>query len=225
MPIFTRGPWQMALGDRAALEGILSQCEPELAIEIGTAEGGSLARVAAHSREVHAFDVVRPEDWALELPNVRFHMGDSHELVPRVLAGLAEEGRNVDFALVDGDHSSDGVQRDVEALLASPALRRTVMLVHDSSNPSVRAGLERIVFDDHPKVVYVELDFVSGYLFREPPFRHELWGGFALLVIDESDARWPGEERYYEAYPLLLEARERLLGGRRALLRRVTGGR
>jgi hypothetical protein len=215
IPIFKPSAWQMSWGDRAALEGVLSQCEPELAIEIGTAEGGSLERIAAHSREVHSFDISPPEPWAHELENVHFHTGDSHELLPGVLATLADGGRNVDFALVDGDHSSEGVKRDVEGLLASPAVRHAVVLIHDSSNPSVRAGLEQIDFERYPKVSYVELDFVSGYLFREPSLRHELWGGFALLLIDEANPAGPTrEERYYEMFPLLLEMRERVVTGK-----------
>ena len=34
-------PWQMTLGERAALEGLLARLRPALAVEIGTAEGGS----------------------------------------------------------------------------------------------------------------------------------------------------------------------------------------
>ena len=51
--------------------------------------------------------------------NVTLHTGDSHELLPPFLAELAEQGRNVDFVIVDGDHSSEGVRRDLEDLLNS----------------------------------------------------------------------------------------------------------
>ena len=33
------------------------------------------------------------------------HTGDSHVLLPAFLERLAEAGRTVDFALVDGDHT------------------------------------------------------------------------------------------------------------------------
>src|SRR5215213_10756075 len=81
--------WQMSFGERAALEGLLAQLRPKLAIEIGTAEGGSLARVAAHSAEVHSFDLVPPADEARGLGNVTFHTGDSHALLPELLARFA----------------------------------------------------------------------------------------------------------------------------------------
>ncbi len=38
--------WQMSFGERAAFEGLLAQVKPRVAIEIGTAEGGSLKRLA-----------------------------------------------------------------------------------------------------------------------------------------------------------------------------------
>ena len=47
----------MSFGERAALEGVLAQLRPRLALEIGSAEGGSLARIAAYACEVHSVDV------------------------------------------------------------------------------------------------------------------------------------------------------------------------
>ena len=142
--------WQMSFGERAGLEGILSQLRPKLAIEIGTAEGGSLARIAAHSEEVHSFDLVPPADEARGLGNVTFHTGDSHALLPKLLARW-----NVDFVLVDGDHSAEGVHQDMRDLLDSPATAQTVILAHDTANPAVREGLDRVRYAAYPMVVLV----------------------------------------------------------------------
>ena len=108
LPLLEPADWQMTLGERAALQGILTSLEPRLSIEIGTAQGGSLSRVAAASGAVHSFDLEHdPErDWPA---NVHLHSGDSHELLPAFLAELARGDRNVDFVLVDGDHTADGV--------------------------------------------------------------------------------------------------------------------
>jgi Methyltransferase domain len=203
-------PWQMGFGERAAIVGLLSELRPRLAVEVGTAEGGGLRRLAAHAEVVHAFDLREPAAELRELGNVVFHVGDSHVLLPAVLEQLAAEGEEVGFALVDGDHSADGVAQDVTSLLDSPAFRRGVIVAHDSINPEVRRGLERIDYEAWPKVRYVELDHVPGYLFREP-LDGELWMGLALIVVDETHPR-NGEPvhqtRYHDVHALLRRARE-----------------
>jgi hypothetical protein len=207
--------WQMSFGERAALEGVLAQRQPRLSIEIGTAEGGSLARIAAHSEITHSFDLVLPHEEIRQLPGVTLHTGDSHELLPRLLSELADAGQNVDFVLVDGDHSSEGVRRDLVDLLDSPAVADSLILMHDTMNEIVRTGLEEVRYGAYPKVVYVDLDFVPGYMFQEPSLKHELWGGIGLVVVDSaSSAYFAGnvrQSRYYPAYDLIRSARDRLL--------------
>jgi hypothetical protein len=205
----------MSFGERAAVEGVLAQCKPGLAIELGTAQGGSLERIAAHSQEVHTFDLVDPPLDRDTFPNVEFHIGDSHELLPRLLERLASAGRNVDFALVDGDHSADGVKQDLQDLLDSPAVGRTMILVHDTMNETVREGIERVPLEAYPKVSYVELDFVAGYMFREPDLLHELWGGLGLVVVDAARKAYFGgsvrQERYFETFELVRAGRDATL--------------
>jgi len=205
--------WQMRYGERFALEGILATLKPRLAIEIGTAQGGSLRRVAAHAEEVHSFDIV-PEIEALEreLPNVTTHVGDSAELVPKLLSELESKGGEVDFALVDGDHTVAGVRRDAEALLASEACRRTAIVFHDAANDDVRDGLEGVRFEAHPKVAYVNLDFIAGYLVSDPIRHLEIWNGLAIVLLD-ADRGEPARERgFFDSALVLRQARERARG-------------
>jgi hypothetical protein len=170
----------MMPGERAALEGVLSALQPSLSIEIGVDKGGSLEAISARSEVVHAFDLFRHADVTLErFHNVVFHAGDSHELLPTVLAELAAAGENVDFAFVDGDHTAVGVQRDLRDLLSSPSVGRTVILIHDTLNERVRAGLEGIDYGAFDKVRLVDLDFVQGRALRE---KNELWAGLGVVV-------------------------------------------
>jgi hypothetical protein len=212
--ILKTGQGQMTLGERAALEGLLSQVRPRLAIEIGTAEGGSLRRVAKHSEWVHSFDLVHPTA-AADLHNVTLHVGDSHLLLPTVLAELARERRKVDFVLVDGDHTVDGVERDVRDLLSSDAIRRTLILVHDTMNDDVRAGLNRIDYAADPKVVHAELDLVAGHLSFGGSFHHELWGGLGLILVDDRAEPAGGDaehsDTFYELYELIAPVRDALV--------------
>lgn len=207
--------WQMSLGERAAIEGLLSAVRPALAIEVGTAEGACLRRIAMHSGEVHSFDLITPS--IPDLPaNVRLHTGDSHALLPEVLAGFAAEGRNVDFVLVDGDHSADGVRRDVEALLASPAVADTVIVLHDTGNDIVRTGLDAVPYNAYPKVAHVDLDFVPGHLGRDR-FPGELWYGLGLVVVAADRPAYGSgpavQTDRYHGGELLAIARD-VLGGR-----------
>ncbi len=207
------GPQQMSLGERAALEGVLAALKPRLAIEIGTAEGGSLRRIAEHSAEVHSFDLVDPDPEIAAIPHATFHAGDSHELLPAFLGELGDAGRQVDFVLVDGDHSAEGVRRDAEDLLASTAITSTVILFHDSANELVRAGIDAVDFDAHEKVVHVEPDFVAGSVFSAPELKNEIWGGLGLVLVDAGSARAPGttaiQQRIVPTAQLLRLARDR----------------
>jgi len=213
-PIFADPVWQMSLGERAAVEGLLSQLRPALAIEIGSAQGACLGRIACHSQAAHSFDLVAP---SLPMPeNVTLHTGDSHELLPRFLETLAADGRNVDFVIVDGDHSAEGVRQDLEQLLDSAAVGRAVIVFHDVANERVRSGIEAVRFESWPKVAHVNIDWISGQLFAEPALRDELWGGLGLVVVDDTrDADSGGsvyEQRYHPAGPLLATARDVMAG-------------
>jgi hypothetical protein len=178
--LLSREDWAMLPGERAALEGILSALQPSLSIEIGTDKGGSLELIAAHSKTVHAFDLIRaPEVTSERFPTVSFHIGDSHELLPHVLEQLVSAGQNVDFAFVDGDHTAVGVRQDLEDLLSSPSVDHTVILVHDTLNERVRAGMEQVDYAAFGKVRLVDLDFVQGRALREGG---ELWAGLGIVV-------------------------------------------
>jgi hypothetical protein len=187
--IFRSESWQMSFGERAAVEGVLAELRPELSIEIGTAQGGSLDRIAAHSGEVHTIDLEPP---AGEMPgNVTAHAGDSLEVVPKLLEGFAAEDRNVGFVLIDGDHSTEGARADLENLLASPAIRQTAILMHDTMFPPTRRGLEAALGGGREGVVYFDLDFISGFVGRRADIAGEPWGGLGLVVVDrEATEPW-----------------------------------
>ena len=228
--LFLAAHWQMAFGERAAIEGVVAALRPALAIELGTAQGGSLASIAAHSAEVHTFDF---EPAVADVPaHVNLHVGDSHLLLPQVLAELSAAGRNVDFALVDGDHAPDGVRRDLTDLLESPAVGHTVILLHDMANEAVRGGVRAVDFARYPKVAYVDLGFVE--LPQPDGALVERWGGLGLVVVDPdgafvdvagerpviADAR-AAEAPLRRAVAPLREARRRARGTARRLLNRV----
>jgi len=215
--IFEDSVWQMSLGERAAIAGILAQLEPQLAIEIGSMEGACLRHIATRAKEVHSFDLMPP---TLEQPdNVILHTGDSHQLLAGFLTELAEQERNVDLAIVDGDHTPQGVRRDIEDLLNSTAIARTVILIHDTANEQVRRGLDSVRFSAWPKVAHVELDWIPGQLFAETELRNELWFGLGLVLVDSARPAYLNgsvyEPRYHPAGPLLADIRQLVLARER----------
>jgi hypothetical protein len=185
---------QMSFGERAALEGVLAQLWPHISVEIGSAEGGSLQRVACYSDVVHWFDLQAPDADVTAPAHVIGHAGDSHEQLPRWLA----DAEPVDFVLIDGDHSTDGVYSDLRDVLFSDACRRTVVLLHDTANPDVRAGVSRCLAS--PRIVYHDLDFVPGYVFAEGPFADQPWGGLGIVLTGdqalEGYGRSPAQNLY-----------------------------
>ncbi len=212
MKLFGDAVWQMTHGERAAIVGLLHELKPQLAIEIGTAEGASLLCIAEHAAEVRSFDLVTPA--IPDIPkHVQLHTGDSHVLLPEVLAELSEAGRNVDFVLVDGDHSPEGVQRDLLDLLDSPAIADTVIVAHDTGNERVRSGLDAVPYDAFPKVAYVDLDFVPGRL-GASRFPGELWNGLGLVVVASDRLAYgtpsPVQSDYRHGGELLAIARDQL---------------
>lgn len=209
IPLLADELCQMSFGERAALEGILGQLKPRVSIEIGTYEGGSLRRVAAHSTHVHALDLEDMVPDRTPFPNVSFHIGDSKAVLPQLLRQLDAEGRSVDFVLIDGDHSAEGVRQDLVNVLDAPAAARAVILLHDTRNQLTRAGIEAAALADHPRVVYFDLDLVPGYTFRGGHFDGESWGGLGLVITGDRRSEGyldrPRQARY--ADPLELENR------------------
>jgi hypothetical protein len=227
---------EMSYGEQAALCGILSMLKPRVALELGTFRGGSLAPIAAHSQEVHTFDLASHVTGTR--PNVAYHIGDSRVTLPPVLSMLAEADRHVEFVLVDGDHSRAGVEADMSNLLHSPALSTTVILLHDCANEGVREGARNAILEAGG-VAYADLSFVAPPAQRGSPLR-ELWGGLGIVVVDRPGKFWALEPqilpnvrwRTSGAQPLAWHAlrparslRRDLIYRARPLYRRMLGSR
>jgi hypothetical protein len=203
--------WEMTNGERAAYVGTLAFVRPRLAVEIGSAMGGSLERTAAYSEHVHSFDRMEAGPTASALPNVTFHTGNSHKLLPVWLETVVRDGQTIDFAHVDGDHRPHGVAQDVNDILSCPAFDG-VMLLHDVMNQGVRDGLDLVKFEEYPDVVYVDYDFVRGFMSKRRGRNHlAMWGGIGLVIVDRSHQFKVREEmvssgirqnRFYDAHRL-----------------------
>ena len=201
--LFEDETWLMRPSERAAFICVLIELSPEIAIVVGIYLGGSLRRLAARADRVHALDLNPPSEELTSLSNVTFHVGDSHQLLPQLLDELSAQDANVEFVLLDGDHSAAGIKRDVEDLLSSPAISRSVILVHDAANHEVRAGLEAVDYRASPKVTWVDLDWLPGYVSKQGPIAGEAWGGLGLIVVDADHGPSAGPAQIAnDAYPI-----------------------
>ena len=62
------------------------------------------------------------------------------------------------------------MRQDLIDLLGSPAISPTVIVLHDTFNGEVRAGITDVDFASYPDVALVELDMTGGYMARTGPF-------------------------------------------------------
>lgn len=181
--------WQMSAAERSALQVVLQRAAPSLSVEVGTYRGGSLQVISHYSREVLSLDIDPSVEIELKgrFQNVAFRIGDSSSVLPKLVSELNAAGRDVGFVLIDGDHSAEGVRRDIENVLQLSVRRRLVILMHDSFNPDCRRGMLQVDWTGNPHVHMVELDFVSGSFHKEAVDTAQdrsMWGGFACAVLE-----------------------------------------
>jgi hypothetical protein len=180
--------WQMTNCERFALAGLLKRLQPKLSLEIGTYMGGSLQVLAQFSKAVISVDIDPTVATRLagKFPNVEFRSGDSSHLLPDLVRELNASKRPVGFVLIDGDHSAEGVRRDIESLLELQPQQEVVFILHDSFNPACREGMRTANWAKSPFVHQVELDFIPGIYHYEAIDTAEprsMWGGFACAVL------------------------------------------
>jgi Cephalosporin hydroxylase len=177
--------WMMSPSEQMAMIYLMEHVRPRVAIEIGTRFGGSLQVLSRHCERVYSLDIDPevPERLAGRHANVEYLIGPSDRTLPTLVARLQEEGAEVGFVLVDGDHSADGVRKDIDNLLRFKPVVPMYIVMHDSFNPECRRGLREADWAGCPYVHAVELDLVAGCVNPAPAFGDEPWGGLALGVL------------------------------------------
>jgi Cephalosporin hydroxylase len=177
--------WMMNPSEQIGLLYLLEHLRPKVAIEIGTKFGGSLQVLAQFCERVYSLDI--DPDVPLRLKgkysNVEYIIGPSDHTLPPLIHRLQSEQAELSFVLVDGDHSLEGVRKDIDNVLQFKPVVPVYIIMHDSFNAECRDGLTAANWAACPYVHAVELDFVAGNVSPTPSLRGQLWGGLALGIL------------------------------------------
>jgi len=172
--------------ERMALMALLFRHKPHCSIEIGTYKGGSLSLISQLSKMVFSLDIdpTVAEKFSY-FENVTFLTGFSTVTLPILLKILDEENIPVDFILIDGDHSAEGVKNDLNIILNYIPKRPLFIMMHDSFNPGCRSGILEADWNKSPYVKWVDVDYIPGRIIENGSTSNgELWGGLALVYFD-----------------------------------------
>jgi predicted O-methyltransferase YrrM len=218
--ILYESPAQMVLPERMLLFALIYGLRPTLALEIGTAEGGSAMIICAAMDMAGCGKLVcvdpnpkiAPEHWSRIAHRTALVSGASSEVeVIRRAAG----GENVqfDFVLVDGDHAYQGVLNDIE--IVSQFLHEgSYVLFHDAHFVEVKEAIDASLRQ------YPFLD--CGLLSLEAKQTETMhlgqqvrWGGLRLLRFHPSGERLAIQDKEPPSGPteldlILLRVRERV---------------
>ncbi|MDB5350938.1 MAG: hypothetical protein JWN86_2185 [Planctomycetota bacterium] len=187
--------WLMTPAEQVGMLYLLNQLRPKVAIEIGTRFGGSLQVLSRYSDKVYSLDIDPEVTKRLHgrFSNVEYLTGPSDEVLPGLLDRLQADEAELSFALVDGDHSTEGVRKDIDALLKYTPRVPMYIVMHDSFHGVCRDGLKAADWAGCPYVHAVELDFVPGIVNPFPASLGQLWGGLALGVLKPEPRSGPLE--------------------------------
>lgn len=177
--------WQMNHSERLAITAILSRHKPRCSIEVGTYKGGSLSLISQYSHSVFSIDIDPsiPDKFS-QFSNVSFLTGPSSIILPLLFRELDQEEISVDFILIDGDHSAEGIKKDLELVISYIPKKPLFIVMHDSFNPECRKGMLQVNWESSPHVQWIDLDFVPGRIVEtEGPSQGEMRGGLGLLYM------------------------------------------
>jgi hypothetical protein len=180
--------WQMTRCEKYAFASLVEFAKPEVAIEIGTYQGGSLQVISKTADRVYSIDV--SPDCKARLGeyfgNVEFLTGESKQRLPPLLKSIMKKNEPLGFVLIDGDHSADGVRNDINAVLQYVPIRPLYIVFHDSFHPPCRQGILAADWHLCPYIDYVEVDFIPGVYHAEAFDTAEprsMYGGLSLAVM------------------------------------------
>lgn len=186
--VLRKAPSMTLPQERELIKTLLCRQEPKVAVEIGTAKGGTLQLLCRHAAEdalIISVDLPngvggggypkwmgRIYDWVFRRRNQRLELlrGDSGSLEMRDKVWFLTPPKGIEFLWIDGDHSYDGVKRDFETYRPLMAERATIIF-HD------------IQLDGQVGQLWSELKQEYGARAEEFIYRPEVKHGYGIGMI------------------------------------------
>lgn len=175
------------------LLGLLRRRRPRTVVEIGTAAGGSLyawCGVAEPDATIVSIDlpggpfgggyaeeeIPRLRSYGRPGQTLHFLRRDSHEETTRAELVSLLAGRPIDFLMIDGDHSYEGVKRDFE-LYASLVAPDGLIAFHDILPHPQAPDCQVDVYWREIKPRYRHVEFLDPTEY----WGYGQWGGIGVL--------------------------------------------
>lgn len=177
-------------GELYALGEILAELKPQRALEIGTADGGTLlflTRLAGPQATIAGIDLEAREggysaerQWFYERfarrkQHLHLLRGSSHSFWMRRRLGEVFDGRPLDYVFIDGDHRYEGVKKDFDTY-GSMVRKGGVVAFHGIAEHPPDAGCQVAQFWNEVKSQYRHSEFIED--------RNQGWGGIGVLFVE-----------------------------------------
>jgi predicted O-methyltransferase YrrM len=189
--IHTAPVW-MTMSERVLMYALVAGLQPERILEIGTYQGGSTMIMCAALDDLGSSGriVCVDPDPRIEPENLKTFQHRATlvaEPSPEALTRASEiAGGGFEFALIDGDHSYEGVVRDIEATLPTLADEAHIVF-HDAHFSLVRTAIDEAVRGSNGQLD--DAGLVSAGSTPAPPEPDGTpveWGGLRLLRFRRS---------------------------------------
>ncbi|MCP6762841.1 MAG: glycosyltransferase [Fischerella sp. CENA71] len=177
--------WQMHDAERMALTGLLAKHQPKCSLEIGTNEGGSLSLISQYSEMVFSIDIDPGVSSRIAtMDNVSFVTGASTTVLPLLFQALNEADIPIDFMLLEADHSSNDLGKNIEIILTYVPKQPMFFAIHNSFKAEHRHVIMTAKWHDSPYIVWIDVDFVPGCITEGDKLaKRETRGGLALALF------------------------------------------
>lgn len=155
----TDAGWLMNSGERAFFYYVLQNFNIDRSIEIGRYRGGSTIPMAMYSNKCYSIDPFPIEHpMYKDLPTLELIDDYSWNVLSTILSNEPD----VNLILVDGDHETDSVKRELDLILEYIPSTYTIVLIHDTFYPQERAAMNSVDWSKYKHVHFVDLDFMCG---------------------------------------------------------------